>query len=1299
MRNTSQIAGKRLSKRIIDHDLLSDAMDGSLKLFAETGDIRHLDGIAEEPRELLTQRAISMLRKRKGDRAAQKRILNHYGFDDYGETLCHHETDVKSALSREAELSVALTGATSGDLLVGVRNVNRGAILKIDGDIFPSRKVLDELRNHGSLWKDFLSRLQVVKHLSKKDPEAREKWLDEQEDSIPDGCLTDAGAKLMVIQPGGMTQNVVAERLDEMMCSGYMNQRNFESYFPVKGHGGGWKGRHTLVLFRKYWRVVPRHDVVSSYEGRKISLTTQVNSYYVLPNICSAYTKKGRDSVRHVGLGDVPNNSHLPLNRWTRSGTKDLAVGFDNGGRPFVMDDKLAQKMKGLTPGACKSLIQKIIRFRPKYVAFPSFLPGNSKISSEVCLSQLIRHLVAIPGSFVPDIQRYVTGAEAAFKRTVVSILEDANAPLERIEASLSGALLAQRLQGWKPKEESVQDLCDVAIQALESNAYWDYNFARGARMDPCIAGLADDPGKNTSALLDEIKSFKSDLDFVRDIARGCGVVNGYTFRPETMMMERCVDQHWAPDFVYFMDPSYVNSLCEEKNGKVFGDLFSATWQYSSSINPRKKEFEIESNSFVRELRRAQRLYLVARQHPVATRVRIPNKEYKVHLDLPSGWLSCLIGPLSVRNKVVTLGADDPLDLIVIRKPSRSNPNASPIGEAEIASAKLEATRILQSGVLLKAARAPIPELHGSKAYLTDDGFMVQTQEGMVSWDTIRMNVKLEYPLLEAPTEPLEEASLIEWGYGVTSGADLLLDEEIQAIEVPVLRRVLRFLSGYSCRVEMNSVGRDGAGTVHSVTRDDVAAYQSILRISSLYPAALMPRKAKPCSFDVKSPPLLWHVRSKLRASLDTMVKEPSRWKDVEDKSRAPQAHQLDALELIKQNLLAGNPGTFLWMTVGAGKTMILLLYVQWLIRTGRMPKYFVYTLPSSALESVSKEIQLFGLQPRLMVPLKSACGRSYPEGVEVSQGKDVEPLPFRVNLVTVDTHLRLCGRTLEKFAPDALFVFDEVHKNLNDSQRTSSALSLASLSRDFVAFTGTPVVDSKAYKLIAWLQKIVPFEVNQKNYLVAANAMISKQVNTRVKVLRSSIVASMDDLEKHRYESLVPPSLGGRNKNPVYIDWRTATDVCYEVVTREMSRLAMKLNRGEGRRVCLVCRDFTHQGVLYKHLLKLGAKPDEVLLLQRDKGVHLTPSDAASPYKFAICPISRPEGYTLTLMDVMISSVYPSNLATRTQIEGRINRLSQCSESVHYYTVHTGILTRIMESHKEAKCLMKALEEVSRTV
>ena len=56
--------------------------------------------------------------------------------------------------------------------------------------------------------------------------------------------------------------------------------------------------------------------------------------------------------------------------------------------------------------------------------------------------------------------------------------------------------------------------------------------------------------------------------------------------------------------------------------------------------------------------------------------------------------------------------------------------------------------------------------------------------------------------------------------------------------------------------------------------------------------------------------------------------------------------------------------------------------------------------------------------------------------------------------------------------ASKSFLLIDEVHKTLNDTKRSSVALEIANLSKDFIAFTGTAVVDDKLYKLIKWLNR-----------------------------------------------------------------------------------------------------------------------------------------------------------------------------------------------------------------------------------
>lgn len=76
--------------------------------------------------------------------------------------------------------------------------------------------------------------------------------------------------------------------------------------------------------------------------------------------------------------------------------------------------------------------------------------------------------------------------------------------------------------------------------------------------------------------------------------------------------------------------------------------------------------------------------------------------------------------------------------------------------------------------------------------------------------------------------------------------------------------------------------------------------------------------------------------------------------------------------------------------------------------------------------------------------------------------------------------------------------------------------------------------------------------------------------------------------------------------------------------------------------------------------------------------------------------PLGKSEGYTLTRLKSMVTSVYPSNNATREQIEGRVVRMGQTAKSVDFVMVHTGILTYIMQRHIDARNLAAVLAKLA---
>jgi len=150
----------------------------------------------------------------------------------------------------------------------------------------------------------------------------------------------------------------------------------------------------------------------------------------------------------------------------------------------------------GWTCSRLKSLVQKIVRFRPERV-------GGTL--AEVALEHAVRTLVAHPGSFVPDISRFVTGREAAFKRLVVISYEDSDpycVPGEEHVAHLATALCAQRVPWFTPSATEVDRLVAYALKAFDSPRAVDYS---GRAPAPQALEVGGGAWATASALLDTL--------------------------------------------------------------------------------------------------------------------------------------------------------------------------------------------------------------------------------------------------------------------------------------------------------------------------------------------------------------------------------------------------------------------------------------------------------------------------------------------------------------------------------------------------------------------------------------------------------------------------------------------------------------------------------------------------------------------------------------------------------------------------------------------------------------------------
>ncbi len=1245
-------------------------------------------------------------------------VLQHYNRDMEGRKLGIPEACRDKAEARLQSMSIAMTGARPGDVLIGTSGATMGAMIRIHGtSVSPEESRLDSIRYYPDLWKQLLIKMGSIHLFADLSIEARNTWLTLNE-ARNEHSIGQEGARIELVQPGNsqFSTRISSANLDLLMSGNPNSEDGFWSHTEIEdmvpGKPGSNAQRHTLILIRSFWRISTDYSVVDVYNGlvlcpsgvRYKSKAEEGHEIFVLAGVSA-------DVEKRMGRGKTF--------KWERSSTREIGVmvrksviGFNEFEKEV---NEYKQMFSGFTCASYKSLLQKIIRFRPNSVRFPDGMMMPAEEVLRVAIILLATH----PGAFVPDIQRYVTGLESAAKRIGVTILEDSHVenPGEKLFSLFSGALLAQRVRTWKPDGELLEEWIETAIEAWESTTAGTVDYRGQIKEKPYVIreGTCEQVKLEcVSAMLDEVRSFSSDLGLARAWARDNPNMAKDIARetPDVMPLEHCVDQHWAPGVAHYFDSEYIGRE-GSKATMPFTKVFGVIWDVSSSVNPRRpcnqeriKQFEDHPD--VAHVRRAQKLFLVALQQDHASRPE-SGKWFEMEYTLPDSWIAGMTGAAQVVGggfppMLVTMATDDPTRLVVIRRPAR-NMKTGDLSEQAISAGNAALRASLKAGsVKMDKANPPHPDLAKCRVRIRKGRYEVRKGSGeWRAWDDVR---RLQIRLPIHPVGATDMATLLtSVGTGVEEGAEDSLCALVDGTDQVVVRRALVYLNTCDKEFEMNRISRDGGSTKQSVTIEDVAAYQFMLELSGLYPAAIAPKEHRPSTFVVPLPPLLWTIRDMISTRIFNQSEHDSGWDGItfEDTTRTPWEHQTEIVEEMVCNHEAGRKGNFIWATCGLGKTSSVLSFLGHLKETGRLPKYVLYTLPESAIVSIINEIKFFGVPVNLIVPLANIKKRKdayEKEGIKITQ--NAEPVPYAINLIEHD-HLRRGEETFSRVAPESMFIVDEVHKTLNDTKRSSVALEIANLSKDFIALTGTPIIDSNTYKLIAWLKLVVPYEVNEQNFWVAANSMIAKKVTTGVEVVDDEVACNLTEEQAERYYSLVPGALGGHNPNPVWREWSEASDICYSAVSMEMVKSVVEYLR-EGRGVMVVAKDRAHQQYLYERVLKTKTVNEkDIFLLEGGSSIFLTDEAVARgnvpDYKVVIVPMRKAEGYTLTSLSVMVTSVYPSNNAVRTQLRGRINRIGQKEKVIYYKTLHCGILTSIMKNHTAAKNLQQALEGLAKEV
>jgi hypothetical protein len=1254
---------------------------------------------------------------------------------------------MKQAWGLVEKFAINVTGCRSGDYLVGTSVATKGGQLKFTTTnpkitIRPDKRKLDRIRPYPEIWQRLLVKLGSLDFFTQMTLAEREAWLDTQQQDGEKSLSDVSDVMIHITQPPPVLRDsVTPEQLNQILSDSEITPTQVEKMIPKKS--GSSATRHTLIFIKSFWKIVTTHQVTHSYGGIILDIvggTVVPSGDY--PELIYQVTISNGDIIGLKVDSDPSTTDKLTVYR------KLITDGILTLPTEFIsVSNVVEQLFHGFTSSMYKSLLQKIIRFRPVSIQHSRPFQTDQTYPAELVLTLTLVELIFHSGSFVPDIQRYVSGLESATKRLAIIGLEDSSTlDTSRLVALFGSAVLAQQVRGWRPSIGQIVQWINIAQELLANQTAYEFDTNVGSQTTPYrISALDSTQLTNnlvlSSVLLDSLRSFPGDLGMARYLAKqsesGGIIMVGQPTRPETMWFHHFLDHHCFANLVYFFPTEVLTENISSNLSTPYSTLFNRIFHQVTGVNPRRSpEFSVQDwqgQALVKSTQLAQQLAIHAIQS-TQLEFSLAGGTYDFTTSLDQGWIAGMVGAIPHRASkqptvMVTMKPQDPLQLAVMVKPARDNRDVV-LSDTRQTSAIVTVEQQLRDGVTMDQVQPPISSLAKREVYLhkatsdteSDEYYIRPIGSTVVGhpWSDVR-NIHMSVNMIKPVSS---ETPFVSYQYRTskvlgTTNPDL--SEIFSRFNRETLQRGLNVLRTFDTTIQLSSIGKSGGGTEASVNIGEIGVFQLLHQLAINIPQAIQPSKGNLLKFTIDTPPLLWKMTEQLQRYLrETSPAEndisnfvapyPSHPVFVPIDQRKPWLHQTETVDEMYHNYQRGSSGNFLWIPAGMGKTSIVMWYLAKRLQEQSLPPYLVYTLPTSACQSVIKEIQNFNVPIQYVMPLKTTKASRIVSGIPVV--RECVFNPNMINIVEHD-HIVRCLPELVALGNNLLFVVDEVHKALErKTLRTGSMLEIARSSAEFIAFTGTPVINNNIYNLMEWFKMMLPFRINSNNFLVAMNSMIAKKITTGVKVHDYEITLDLGSSEwnsrREQYLNLVPTrKFGGRNHHPSNTDFIKAMDLCYQVCDTRMIQLVIE-NLSVG--VMLVARRKRHQFYLADLCFKHGIKPDEVLVLSSTNpnpelyhtatSIFLTDDSVDTgttpDYRVVIATITHPEGYTLSRLGCLVTGVYPSNNASREQILGRINRMSQHRSEISNYTVHTGILSFIYRHHENARNLSEALKTLA---
>eukprot|EP00011_Vannellida_sp_DIVA3-517-6-12_P013194 CAMPEP_0114636566 /NCGR_PEP_ID=MMETSP0168-20121206/17052_1 /TAXON_ID=95228 ORGANISM="Vannella sp., Strain DIVA3 517/6/12" /NCGR_SAMPLE_ID=MMETSP0168 /ASSEMBLY_ACC=CAM_ASM_000044 /LENGTH=1272 /DNA_ID=CAMNT_0001848283 /DNA_START=143 /DNA_END=3962 /DNA_ORIENTATION=+ len=1218
---------------------------------------------------------------------------------------------------KELRNDVRFTGARVGDVIVGINEgQTKGVRLKVvDGETFVCGKAVEKfgeeavVEAYAKWYRLSKARARQLLMDRERDSHATHHALGQACNCDPKRaavCPHDPGMRFVIVEPGQL-----------QVSAGLVGQTEVDALeaMVAEQRVASWKdvlqlmGKKTLAMQRGWYRVQGYPRVVDTPdEEHTIIDTTAVETETQRDSGAKQWVYLGDDLTVRVSGGGLQQitaeEAHdvvceqLPILQAALTATYKEE---NDSAAPTLTATQVTTAMTALAPlsiGALKSTLQKTIRFAALHVQLPKAgedAPDACTVPSCIMAACTAALLFSKTGCFVPDLQMFTRGCVGALKRLFVILLEDCwleGAPLQELAAA---ALVLQRCPDMQPGPGLIAMAVVTSGKAALSSAFWNWREVGGS--STCskreIPVSIEEMAKigQAARILRLLRSFGGDMDMADKVAaqarRGRAPLLRckWAARPERMPLEHMVDQHAFRGIGHCVRPGV---------GEEFSTIFRAVFHEVTGVNPRwatdfdKEGFEKET--VVSRVRFGQKVILGrALKTPLTELPTIGERQIQLTLD--RGVLQQLLGQggkggkaTGKRTLIVTLGTQDAGDEMVMKKPTRNTADLYDDIVPEEREAAIAAVRA-------QAHTLSTPYPIGKVAKFENGEWTVDGK----SWEAIVGGSDEDDGAMEGGltvTVPLHPDPVREWkgdkdrgylrvalafkGAGMAEHTEDLLRNICRITPQQVRSRALALLQQQYRQVAMPTPALNG-----SIGHDQLMAYacdpavwRFLVALSLLVPGALLPEQVP--KFSVPNPMLLrvlvgWLCNAPCQDSEEERGSKADgieRWSKFQVDEGVLMQHQADAVFDMLQRDKQGTPGHFVVLDVGLGKTLLTAAYIRHFLNETTLDiRAVLWVTPSDLVQPTLEQ-----LRQRWKLP---AC----------ILGSAAVPKRGSINLVAHD-HLRKrftkqqqrsqggaasVVEELAAWAPFMVVVLDEVDTMYANTQRTSAAHRISALAAKLVCQTATPLRNSRHEQLAAWLARTENYPVEKSNWLVAANSMVSKQIDLSIEV-------------EYR-EEVVPMSQEVRSRHlAVGRDWAAMARLTQDATDEKMAAVAAAAALEHGG-VLVVANDEAHVAAL-------------VELLQRQAGVRAGTFEDRGDEAFNAVVVSKRHcrGYNeATRLGAIVTGVYAGNGADRHQMTGRLKRIGQRRSRIFHVTVYMqhSILELLHQRHQSVDTMNLSLE------